>query len=333
MKSSSVSDPVSGAGMDALTKANIQRVAGGPLLFPWRHSPRPLPRLDPDSDEFAQVGQLLGGNVYSSNQTSDAVLAAYIFMDTPWYRMLNFSSWKQELADNMSWAFTQGVAGILSNVYHLPSDDIVKGDQSLDFQSPESSNNTSFPRGQNSSQSNLCDDTLAMVEPNLQQLYQAAHEFGRDHLQIRLECRPASAKLHHLFVFPFLSRKSLKGTPGRKERYQQMLYYLSTNPRQAFDLMDEWAYEFQTRGKVESTVIAQVLIECDELFWVKDISTGTIVQGNPENEFRKVQHLVRMEMVVETVANNDSWILPFRNIPTQWQITDVDDHLEGNLIL
>lgn len=171
-----------------------------------------------------------------------------------------------------------------------------------------------------------------MVQENLRKLYQAAHEFGKDQLQIRLECRPKSAKMYHLFVFPFLSRGNLKRDPGFQEKYEDLLYLTSALPREALPIYQDLMSDMQRRGFAESTVICQVEVKCDELFWVKDLSTGRVVQGSEDEEFREVSHLVRMEMVVTTVLKKNSFI-PFEMIPGQWQITDIDDHLDGNMMV
>jgi hypothetical protein len=65
---------------------------------------------------------------------------------------------------------------------------------------------------------------------------------------------------------------------------------------------------------------------------VKDLSTGAILQGSEDEKFRKVFHLVRFEMVVDTIPRTHP-IVPFEMVPRNWQITDIDDHLEGNLML
>jgi hypothetical protein len=119
--SSSLDETPSTAGLrDKFLKAPFQRVvekSNRPPLFPWRHSGEPLARLDPTSPEFHEKGQLLGGNLYSSHPLVDELVTAYFFMNTPWYKMLFLRDWQDDLAENMSWAYVQGVAGILSNVY------------------------------------------------------------------------------------------------------------------------------------------------------------------------------------------------------------------------
>ena len=118
--SSSFDESTTTAGLgDKILKAPFQRVGtvNRPPFFPWRHSSELLPRLDRSSLEFYDKGQLLGGNIYSSHPLLDEIATAWIFMNVPWYKMIFIQDWRDELAENMSWAFVQGMAGILSNVY------------------------------------------------------------------------------------------------------------------------------------------------------------------------------------------------------------------------
>jgi hypothetical protein len=90
--------------------------------------------------------------------------------------------------------------------------------------------------------------------------------------------------------------------------------------------------EFRKSKVMESTVICQVLIHCDEIFCVKDAETGRLLQGHADEKFRRVVHLVRFEQTVTTHWTDSGGILPFRVEPGEWQITDIDDLLEGNLL-
>jgi hypothetical protein len=87
-------------------------------LFPWRHDERPLERLIPGTFDFDEKGQLLGGNVASSNPSLDAFVTAYMFLGIPWYEIPFFRQYKSDLANSMAWAFARAVSGMLSNVYH-----------------------------------------------------------------------------------------------------------------------------------------------------------------------------------------------------------------------
>jgi hypothetical protein len=80
-------------------------------------------------------------------------------------------------------------------------------------------------------------------------------------------------------------------------------------------------------GILESTVIAQVLVTCDEKFSVTGVATGTLIQGNSDTQ--TVTHLVRLEVVVQQKFTRGEG-----NGTTEvgsWQIVDWDDLLGGNL--
>jgi hypothetical protein len=78
---------------------------------------------------------------------------------------------------------------------------------------------------------------------------------------------------------------------------------------------------------LESTIVAQVLIECDEIFSVTDLTTGKIIQG--DGELRRVPHVVRLEVVVDTQKKYGE--RGSHNELGSWQITDWDDLLDGNI--
>ena len=86
-------------------------------------------------------------------------------------------------------------------------------------------------------------------------------------------------------------------------------------------------------GMMETTVIAQVLIWCNEIFFVKDVESGTILQGSDDQGqqiARNVCHLLRMESRVKTTKNKQG---AFKHEHEDWIITDIDDLLGGNLIV
>jgi hypothetical protein len=123
-KSSSLDETTSSARLrNRLLRAPFQKVVrgGGNVLFPWRSSVDPLDRLVPGTDESEEKGLLLGGNVQSSNPQFDGYATAYFFMNIPLYKLMFFQYWQADLAENMGWAFSQGVSGMLSNVYQSAS--------------------------------------------------------------------------------------------------------------------------------------------------------------------------------------------------------------------
>lgn len=105
--------------LETLLRAPFQKHVARPpgVLFPWRHSEEPLPRFVPGTPEFAEQGLLLGGDVDTSNPRLDSMAAAKFFLGVPWYKMLFYEDWKADLAESMTWAFSQGTAALLSNVY------------------------------------------------------------------------------------------------------------------------------------------------------------------------------------------------------------------------
>jgi hypothetical protein len=85
-------------------------------IFPWRHETELLPRLLPPYDV---QGGLMGPGVPPMPGP-----LRFIFMqlsaknlNIPFFRAFFGSAWKQNLADASGWAFSQAVAGVLSNTY------------------------------------------------------------------------------------------------------------------------------------------------------------------------------------------------------------------------
>jgi hypothetical protein len=85
-------------------------------IFPWRHETELLPRLLPPYD--VQDG-LLGPGVPPMPGPLRFIfmVAAAKSLKIPIFRALFGSAWKQNLADASGWAFSQAVAGVLSNTY------------------------------------------------------------------------------------------------------------------------------------------------------------------------------------------------------------------------
>ena len=84
-----------------------------PLLFPWRHGtelpPRLLQRKDSHQDSLTSYE--------SSALGITTMTAGFYFHEMSFFRLLA-GRWRNELAESCSWAFVQGLAGILSNTYH-----------------------------------------------------------------------------------------------------------------------------------------------------------------------------------------------------------------------
>merc|ERR1712228_1099645 len=97
-----------------------------------------------------------------------------------------------------------------------------------------------------------------------------------------------------------------------------------TNPGVANEHGKQLLDSLQNQSTLKVTVIAQVLVHCKEIFWVKD-EGGNIIQGQEDGDIEKdALHLVRFEMPVELASINNA-------SPTSWIISDWDDLLKGNV--
>lgn len=84
-----------------------------PLLFPWRHGTelpqRLIKRQETMKDESI---------TYDVSTTGISTMtAAFYFSNVSFFRLFG-NQWKTDLAESCSWAFFQGLACILSDVYH-----------------------------------------------------------------------------------------------------------------------------------------------------------------------------------------------------------------------
>jgi hypothetical protein len=250
------------------------------------------------------------------------------------------NGWKQELADSSAWAFSQAVAGMISNVYEIPFSDVRPDDGAFDVDLNHSLNKPSdrleeeFPNVQ------------YMMEDNLRTLYESAHENGRDQLQIVLQMKPVDTALLSLLYIPFLTRDKVNRDPelqnyypgviSRSEEFHESGFY--TKGWRSFaegirELGRSQAELHNDHVLTESTTIAQVLVWCDEIFCVTDLASGEVLQGHGDGKVRRVPHVVRLEMVVRhkyPLVDGKSQT-PSTPHLGNWVITDWDDLLEGNI--
>eukprot|EP00550_Attheya_septentrionalis_P002653 CAMPEP_0198290518 /NCGR_PEP_ID=MMETSP1449-20131203/8352_1 /TAXON_ID=420275 /ORGANISM="Attheya septentrionalis, Strain CCMP2084" /LENGTH=445 /DNA_ID=CAMNT_0043989027 /DNA_START=310 /DNA_END=1647 /DNA_ORIENTATION=- len=179
-------------------------------------------------------------------------------------------------------------------------------------------------------------DTEYMLESKMRNLYMGAYKHGKSTMQVQLRIQPVGAKLTSLFLVPLLTRDGVEQTPALRHSYRNMGEHLEKKAielerdlsfGEGFKEINQHAIKLRQKrqksnGSVESTVVAQVSIQCLERFSVTDKSTGKVLQGDGKEN--QVQHLVRFEMVVSaypdgTIDNGN------------WQITDWDDLLDGNV--
>lgn len=284
-----------------------------PLLFPWRHTSDLPPRLVERQKKYSYNWMS-----YDTSTFGISALTARMYLGVPFTRLLG-ESWKRELAESCSWAFAQGVAGILSNVYEVPFDKIASNnddDVSLEFNSTylneDSQNGNSTPDDTPS------EETMAMesiMETKLRNLYSSAHESGRNQLEVYLASKPTGAHLHSLHALPGLSR-------SLAENHPDILADIEKEKSRSRDASYLDRILVKT-GQIETTLFAEVLVDCDESFRVRNLESGATIQGYNDGKVRQVVHGVRLERVMR-------WAPGEGKQASNWCITDIDDLLDGN---
>jgi len=161
----------------------------------------------------------------------------------------------------------------------------------------------------------------------------------KQRLEMRLKMSPYDAKFITLYAIPYLSRRNAKTDPALVTLYREMLN--SSSKKRATYLSQLRQEHLENKGYMESTIIAQCLVWCDELFYVKDLETGQILQGKKGDQnspsssdalvIQKTPHLIRMERTVITKRDLSTGF--FENDQQNWIITDIDDLLGGNLLV
>lgn len=212
-----------------------------------------------------------------------------------------------------------------------------------------------------------------MLQRNLRNLYQNAKRHSHpNEINILLRTEPQSAKIESMFPIFGLSRSLVEDRPNLRHTYRNYSKRLQDrhkeralatgksssssrlNPIEMGTFVMDSLQEVMAKsaqlsddGRAVITIVAQVSIQCKEIFIVRDVITGDVLQGVDDVEPRDVTHLVRFEMVLrETLINEDDennddskkqkgrysnededWEIEIG----RWQITDWDDLLDGNV--
>ena len=184
-------------------------------------------------------------------------------------------------------------------------------------------------------------DSYSMLEPHLIQLYKSAHEHAKSKLSIQLQCQPYSVEMVSIFGIPFLTREEVERKPALRHTIRNLFKDLEMQAMEkgrplslpetivaTYDGWDQMAtkqYKRNRGEKMQTTVIAQVALQCQEIFCVRDVESGEVIQGDSEGNINDVTHLCRFEVVVDVEP------LSGRVEIGTWRITDLDDLLDGNI--
>ena len=136
-------------------------------------------------------------------------------------------------------------------------------------------------------------------------------------VQLRME--PISWKLENIFPMPVLTRELTERKPSFKGYHTQMERIW--REEQDLNKVTEMARSLKeaaehTKGR---TLVADLSVVCEEIFFVKDRATGEVLQGHDEPI--RTTHLIRFEKYSEEGE---------KKTQGDWKIVDWDDMLEGN---
>ena len=234
-----------------------------------------------------------------------------------------------------------------------------------------SSSTTKDNNNDNNNNNDNDNEEYSMLQRNLRNLYQNAKRHSHPNkINILLRTEPQSAKVESMFPIFGLSRSLVEDRPNLRHTYRNYSKRLQDRHKErasatgksssrlnpiemgtfVMDSLQEVmakSAQLSNDGKAVITIVAQVSIQCKEIFIVRDIITGDVLQGVDDVEPRDVTHLVRFEMVLretlidEDDENNDNskkqkgqysnededWEIEIG----RWQITDWDDLLDGNV--
>ena len=206
--------------------------------------------------------------------------------------------------DTFSVAFDSTNVDIASRKTTSKTDDINDDDLS-DINTIEPTNESEV-NNESKEEDKAVDENMmleAMLEENLQKLYLGARDFGNaNSMQIKLETRPISSKLISANVVPFVTREDVKIKPTLKGSLLDLRDQFANVAKSRDSVNDlllearKW-FEKETGHKERRTVVLQAEIICKETFYVRDMASDTIIQGNLLGAEQTVTHVVRFEMV------------------------------------
>ena len=283
----------------------------------------------------------------------------------PWTRR----HWEHNMENAFCSAFSNAVNGMIHDTYILQQNDENDSNNESDAKDNTKENEeydinldvTLDPipfdekngGGEIGDSFNREEEECSMLQYKLRQLYQSAKKHSHpSKVNILLRMVPYSAQIESMFPVFGLSRSLVEDHPNLRHTYRNMMKSLERknkeamlsgkkrlNPIEVGDFIMQGLQEVMERSAKLSgdnnasiTIVAQVTVNCKEVFCVQDVASGDVIQGYGDGQPRDVTHLVRFEMVVKEkhvdYTNDDpSWEMELG----KWQITDWDDLLDGNV--
>eukprot|EP00523_Entomoneis_sp_CCMP467_P008325 CAMPEP_0168726842 /NCGR_PEP_ID=MMETSP0724-20121128/4874_1 /TAXON_ID=265536 /ORGANISM="Amphiprora sp., Strain CCMP467" /LENGTH=533 /DNA_ID=CAMNT_0008773663 /DNA_START=144 /DNA_END=1746 /DNA_ORIENTATION=+ len=300
-----------------------QRLKAKPRpLFPWRSAGLDdlLPRITPGTTEFRRLIALPTSDAWCAwfflNQGFWSC-----FVTDEWKRELERGmtyAFTRAVAGIVSNTYRVPLSTVLGDAEQeekQQDDTSPQFDVSFTYPPPSpppsSSDNSSKEDKETESNGNnsrnFCPEIPDMMRPELRRLFQAAHESGVHQLRIRLQLVPVRTYFHRLYCLPFLTRHHVtdvntevlqeaflkngsNNNDSKKAPPQEFYFDMNSLYSISMGLMQQQftnpAMKTTSTGSpvLETTVAAEVLIICQEVFSVWDAETGELVQGYDGNE-------------------------------------------------
>lgn len=176
----------------------------------------------------------------------------------------------------------------------------------------------------------FCDEVKEMFDEKVYNHYKkfhdATHSGTTTPQEITLKFKAVDSELWRISCFPFLSRKAVEEQPSLRKEYFELLEISRKEGANAF-FRSFWAFAdkmLERRGTLETTIAADVIIDCSEVFAVRDLTNRKIVQGDGEQ--RIVRHTIRMELDVGMMVDENENSSYYQG---DWRITDIDDLVDN----
>ena len=210
----------------------------------------------------------------------------------------------------MTYAFVQGVSGIVSNVYRIPLEETIVENDTIRFSFPLPEKDGTKTAATQGDSEVFAPHVENMLGEGLKKLFESAHKSGCDQLRITLESKPVSSQFIRLHAVPNLTSREIEEDPTCTATVLDDI--------RAGNVLAVVEHYLPHPGKATS-VAAEVKIICEEKFQVTDAETGVVLQGS---EGVPATNLVCHVVTFETQIRYDeqSW-LERKN----WQLIDIDD--------
>lgn len=192
-----------------------------------------------------------------------------------------------------------------------------------------------------------------MIEENLLSLYQyafrnkdctrtttkgessASPTDEKSEYEVTFCLKPLASRLENIFIVGLIARDDVKSNPSLKGAYSEINNsFHDTKSQSKLGQMAQELIRKTPHSGTKRSIIIDVSIDCAEIFQIKDLRSGEIIQGQGKGksggissgslEPEMTTHLVRLEMVTSKGKKAGQ-----RDLGS-WYVIDIDDQLNGN---